>query len=68
MHAKYLRKWIDDKVPALNEGRTTDTSIESETHSDADGTQKTSKTSVEVTEVKPKTDLPSAIPEPTKAP
>ena len=39
MHAKFLSKWIDDKIPALNPGRTVDTTTATELRTTEAGTQ-----------------------------
>lgn len=49
MHAKFLRKWIDDKVPALNPGRTTATTEVKQTSTDADGDVSEKKVTQELT-------------------
>lgn len=43
-HAQILRKWIDDKVPALNPDKTMDKKTVSEESTNADGTAKIEQT------------------------
>lgn len=40
-HTKFLRKFIDDKIPAMNPGRTVDETKVEETRVDEEGAQKT---------------------------
>mgnify|MGYP000384882049 CR=1 FL=1 len=54
MHAKVLRKWIDDKVPALNPGRTVEKTEEVKTVTDAAGEVQSQHTAEQkVTDTKP---------------
>lgn len=52
-HAQVLRKWIDEKIPALTEGKSVDTKVEIEKHTDADGVEKKEQVTTTVTETKP---------------
>ena len=53
LHGKVLRKLIDDKVPALNPGRETNTKVAAETKTTDTGTEQTIKEETITTEVKP---------------
>ena len=53
MHAQVLRKWIDEKIPALTEGKTVETKVAIEQHTDAKGVEKKEQVTTTVTEKKP---------------
>lgn len=53
MHDKFLRKFIDNKSPALSPSRTTDKRVETETHIEDGKSQKQERTTTEVTELNP---------------
>lgn len=60
-HTKFLRKFIDDKIPAMNPGRTEEKTKTVEVTSDQEGEKKTTKEEKVTVDIAPstKTDAPA---------